>query len=195
MRGFGAEGVGEERQEARVGAPGGAGLAGQASAVLHELKVISCSRSRYKPSWKRRAVDVRADKLPDEYTAKAKAADRRQGVPEGQQGRVEARLVSLGELRGLVAGNFGEVSQDFHTLIAALATSRVQLVGPGRGKRGLERTEEAARAVAITGLRRRFGIMTARCQVSSLLGRLETLGPGRAGPRGLGSKGKKVAGR
>ena len=31
--------------------------------VLHELKVISCSQSRYKPSWRDRAVDRRAEAL------------------------------------------------------------------------------------------------------------------------------------
>ena len=79
--------------------PGGIGLAGQSSAVLHELKVISSSRTRYKPSWEKRAVDVRSDQLNGEYLAKARAADRRQGVREGEVGRVEAKLVSLGPAR------------------------------------------------------------------------------------------------
>ena len=177
----GARGDGEgERERARVGAPGGAGLAGQSSAVLHECKVISCSRSRYKPTWTKRAVDVRTAQLPKEYLDKAKAADRRQGVAEGVVGRVEAKLVSLGELRGIVAGNFGEVSTDTHDLIAALATRRVRKAGVERGRRGMLRSEEAERAIAITGIRRRFGVMAVRCQASSLLGRLETLGPGGA---------------
>ena len=42
------------------------------------------------------------------------------------------------------------------------------------------RSEEGERAVAISSLRRRLGVMTVRCQASSLLGRLETLGPGGA---------------
>ena len=166
--------------EARVGAPGRAGLAGQASAVLHELKVISCSRSRYKPSWEKRAVDVRADLLPAEYLGKARAADQRQGFVRGEVGRVEARLASLGELRGIVVGNFGEVSSHTHDLIAALATSRVRKAGVNMGRRGWLRTEEAERAIAITGVRRRFAVMAVRCQASSLLGRLESLGPGGA---------------
>ena len=42
------------------------------------------------------------------------------------------------------------------------------------------RSKEAERAMAITGLRWRFGVMAVRCQASSLLGRLESLGPGGA---------------
>ena len=91
----------------RVGAPGGRALAGQATAVLHEVKVISSSQSRYKPSWKSRAVDVRAEQLQGEYLKKARATDRRQGTPEEQVGRVEEKLVSLGEVRGIVAGQWG----------------------------------------------------------------------------------------
>ena len=171
---------GERRVQTRIGAPGGAGLAGQASAVLHEMKIISCNGSRYKPSWKERAVDKRVEKLPEEYRSKARKVDRKQGTVEGVIGRVEARLIGMGELRGLVGGNFGELSNDFHDLIKIMATSRVRVVGPGRGKRGMMRSEEAERAIAITGLRRRFGVMAVRCQASSLLGRLETLGPGGA---------------
>ena len=32
--------------------------------------------------------------------------------------------------------------------------------------------------MAVTAIRRRLGVMAVRCQASSLLGRLETLGPG-----------------
>ena len=49
------------------------------------------------------------------------------GTEEGQFGRVESKLVELGEVQGLVCGNWGEVSEAFHALIAALATSQVSL--------------------------------------------------------------------
>ena len=79
-----------------------------------------------------------------------------------------------------MVGNFGEVSSHTHDLIAALATSRVRKAGVNMGRRGWLRTEEAERAIAITGVRRRFAVMAVRCQASSLLGRLESLGPGGA---------------
>lgn len=163
-----------------VGAPGlpAGGLAGQSSPLLHELKVISSSRTWYKPNQAKRAVDGRADLLQGEYERKARAADRRQGVPEGEVGRVEQKLVSLGKIAGIVLGNFGEVSQATHSLLAALASSRVRVAGVTRGKRGYWRTEEGERAVAISSLRRRLSVMAVKCQASSLLGRLETLGPG-----------------
>ena len=87
--------------------------------------MISSNRTRYSPAAEKRAVDIRADLLNQEYISKARVADRRQGVPEGEGGRVEAKLVSLGKVRGLVAGQFGEVSEDTHLLVSAMATSRV----------------------------------------------------------------------
>ena len=124
------------------------------------------------------AVDGRADLLQGEYERKARAADRRQGVLEGVVGRVEQKLMSLGKIAGIVVGNFGEVSEATHSLLAALATSRVRVAGVTRGKRGYWKTEEGERAVAISSLRRRLSVMAVKCQASSLLGRLETLGPG-----------------
>lgn len=70
------------------------------------------------------------------------------------------------------------VSEDTHALISALATSRVRVAGVTRGRRGRWRTKEGERAIAISALRRRLGVMAVKCQASSLLGRLETLGPG-----------------
>ena len=54
----------------------------------------------------------------------------------------------------------------------------MRVAGVTRGKRGYWKTEEGERAVAISSLRRRLSVMAVKCQASSLLGRLETLGPG-----------------
>ena len=43
-----------------------------------------------------------------------------------------------------------------------------------------QQTEEAERAVAISKLRVRLGVATVKAQCTSLLGRLEVLGPGTA---------------
>ena len=155
------------------------------SPVLHEAKVISCSKTRYKPSWTKRAVEVRASALQEEYLKKARAADRNHnGVPEGEVGACERKLIELGEVRGLVAGNFGEVCETWHALLAALATSRVRVAGVKYGRRGMLRSEEAERAVAISHLRVQLGVATVRAQCTSLLGRLEVLGPGTAAAAG-----------
>ena len=129
-------------------------------------------------------MDHRADQLQGEYLKKARAVDRRQGVPPGQVGRVEEKLVGLGDVRGIVVGQWGEVSMATHYLLDDMAKSRVRVAGPSTGKRGLLRSEAAEVALAISGLRRRVGVMAVRCQASSLLGRLEGLGPGGAAARG-----------
>ena len=46
------------------------------------------------------------------------------------------------------------------------------------------RSEEAERAVAISHLRIQLGVATVRAQCTSLLGRLEVLGPGAAAAAG-----------
>ena len=96
---------------------------------------------------------------------------------------------------GIVAGNFGEVSEDTHLLLDALATCRVRTAGTSLGRRGHLRSEEGERAVAIAALRRRLGVMTVRCQASSLLGRMETLGPGGAAAAGRRQYAADVAAR
>ena len=51
--------------------------------------------------------------------------------------------------------------------------------------------EEAERSIVVSAIWRRFGVMAVRCQSSSLLGRLENLGPGAkaaAGRRGQAAK-------
>ena len=130
-------------------------------------------------------MDVRASSLPKEYRGKATKADRRHnGVEEGEVGGCEQRLIDLGCVRGLVAGNFGEVSDHWHQLLAALATSRVQVAGVQRGRRGLLRSEDAEWAVAISSLRMRLSVTAVKAQSLSMLGRLEVLGPGAGAARG-----------
>ena len=87
-----------------------------------------------------------------------------------------------------MAGQWGEVSQAVHYLLDNMATSRVRVAGPSMGRRGLLRSEAAERVMVIAGLRRRVGVMAVRCQASSLLGRLESLGPGGAAARGRRSQ-------
>ena len=102
---------------------------------------------------------MRAYSLQQEYIGKARFADRKyNNTPEHQVGRVECKLVQLGEIHGLVCGNFGEISQPMHNLVAAMATSRVRVAGPLRGRRGILRSKEAERSVAVSSLRRRLGI-------------------------------------
>ena len=68
--------------------------------------------------------------------------------------------------------------------MASLATSRVRVAGPSRGRRGHLQSEEGERAMAISALRCHLGVLTVKCQALSLLGRLEVPGPGTAAAAG-----------
>ena len=57
-------------------------------------------------------------------------------VEPGQVGPVEAKLHSLGQVRGVVFGAFGEASRPVHDLVDFIATSRVAVAGPQRGREG-----------------------------------------------------------
>ena len=149
--------------------------------ILHEVKVISCNKTCYKPILTKRAMDIWAEKLQEEYMVKAREADRAYNhTPAGTIGAVERKLVKLGEMRGIVAGNFGEVNQQTHSLMSSLATSRVRVTGPSRRRHGHLLSKEGERAMAISALRRCLGVLTVKCQALSLLGRLEVLIPGTA---------------
>ena len=64
-----------------------------------------------------------------------------------------------------------------HTLVAALATSQVRVAVPSRGRKGIMRSKQAELSVAVLSIMWRLGAF-------SLLGHLETLGPGTAAAAG-----------
>ena len=84
----------------------------------------------------------------------------------------------MGEVAGLVSGAFGEASQATHDLIHHMAVSRVQVAGPQLSRKGFLRTEKAELALVTSFLRRTISICGVKGQASSLLGRLEMIGPG-----------------
>ena len=92
--------------------------------------------------------------------------------------------MDLGEVCGLVAGNLGEASDHWHQLLAALATSRIQVAGVHRGRQGLICREDAEFATVISSLRVRLKVTTVKAQCTLLQGRLEVMGPGAGAARG-----------
>ena len=152
--------------------------------VLAELKVISCCPTRYlrNPRSTIKAVDRRAATLPAEYRQHARKIDREYGgVQEGVVGPVEAKLLSFPPLRRWVFGAWGEASEDVHTLVKDLATTRArhqqQLEGRWRWNR---RSEEAEVAVLTGQVRRLLSVEGVRGQARCLLDRLRGLGVGAA---------------
>ena len=124
--------------------------------VLHEIKCISSSQSRYKPSWADRGVDRRADQLHQEYVVKARKADQEHGgVPQGVVGAVERKLQSYPKVEGIVFGNWGEASKATHQLVEELASSRARIADPQtRGRCGQILSEEGIKGLAVGYIRR-----------------------------------------
>ena len=158
--------------------------------VLHEIKCISSSQTRYKPTWSERGVDKRADQLNQEYIVKARKTDQEHGgVQPGTVGPVERKLLNFPKVEGIVFGNWGEASEATHQLVEAIATSRARVAAPQtRGRRGQILTEEGLKGLAVGYIRRKLSIAAVRAQSHSLLGRLEGLGPGSAAAAGRRSK-------
>ena len=152
---------------------------------LHEIKMISSSKTRYSVHREgqdaMRAVDKRAGELATEYLAKARRTDQTYcGTNRGEVGPVERKLGTLGRIHGIVVGAFGEASDDLHSLIQHLAVSRVRYAGPQKGRRGQLRTEEAEIALSTSFLRKSLSVCAVRGQARALLGRLDVIGPGAA---------------
>ena len=152
--------------------------------VLAELKVISCCLTRYSrnPRATTKAVDRRAATLPAEYRQHARKIDREYGgVQVGAVGPVEDKLLSFPPLRKWVFGAWGEASEDVHTLVKDLATSRArhqqQLEGRWRWNR---RSQEAEVAILTGQVRRLLSVEGVRSQARCLLDRLRSLGAGAA---------------
>ena len=167
----------------RVPAVGGGGPQGE-EMVLAELKVISSCPTRYQrnPCPIVKAVDRRASTLPNEYRQHAKKVDREYGgVPQGEVGPVEAKLLSFPPLRRWVFGAWGEASEDVHVLVKDLAVSRAkhqqQLDGRWRCN---TRSEEAEVAMLTGQVRRLLSLEAVRSQARCLLDRVRGLGDGAA---------------
>ena len=96
----------------------------------------------------------------------------------GQVGAVETKLLSFPKVEGIVFGNWGEASKATHSLVEALASSRARVAEPQSRKKGKTLSEEGVKAVAVGFIRRRLGVAAVKAQCHSLLGRLDSLGPG-----------------
>ena len=162
------------RGEVHVGTEGG--LAGNSSVDwLAEVKTIRCCQTRYNLKQRNsKAVDRRAAMVPKEYTKKARDVDRGVlGAPDGVPGPVQARLEEYGEVKALVFGAFGEASQEVHSLVDQLASSRAN------GRIGVTDKEwQAEKSLAISTIRQRLGVTVVRAQADLLSQRMQWVGEG-----------------
>ena len=104
-------------------------------------------------------------------TGKAQKADRDfVGVPEGQQGPVEARLRGYGPITGLVFGAFGEASEAVHEFVQVVANARAA------GGQGKEAGAKGEVAKLVGHVRRLLGVTAVKAQAKLLLERLQLVG-------------------
>ena len=150
---------------------------GQSEYRLAELKVIGAVSTWYprngKLSRKKKGVERRGDRLPEEYRKPLEKLDvKYHGTSEGQTGPLVRRLAGYGQLQGLVVGAFQEGSQDLHALLETLADSKIRAMGLARGREGTENE----RATVMAGLRRKLSMTAAKANSACLLDRIDRIG-------------------
>ena len=100
---------------------------------LAELKVLSAGVTRYPRGAVGKGTDKRAALIVKEYEAKLRKYDVKfygavplvHGQPEPPAGPLVQRLRSF-PMQKLVAGPWGDLSQDFHILLTSFAKSRAE---------------------------------------------------------------------
>ena len=153
---------------------------GRSEQQLFELKVVSSCNTRYprNPRPEGRAVDRRANLLQGEYTAKARKADKKYGnTPEGQIGRMEQKLLRFGKVRGLVVGAWGEISEDFKSLMEVMGEKKREEL---EAQTGMENRKSVTAQLAsyISQNRQQLSRICVQAQSRLVLDRLEGLGRG-----------------
>ena len=145
---------------------------------LFELKVVSSCSTRYprNPKPEGRAVDNRSKLLQGEYELKARRADQKYGDTQvGEVGRMEQKLLNFGRVHGLVAGAWGEISEDFKMLMQVIADKKQEEL---EAQTGIDnrRTMTVQLATFISQNRQQLSRVCVQAQSRLLLDRLEGLG-------------------
>ena len=125
-----------------------------------DVKIIHSSTSSYTSARARDeqggAVVERAYRVIGEYVRHARRLDT-QYSPQGAT-PVEDRLGSLGDVRGLVFGQYGETSPDVDALLSAAADGVARRIWLRYGAR----SQSEARSFAVASIRRRLGVFVVR---------------------------------
>ena len=147
---------------------------------LFEIKVISSCPTSYErnPRPEGRAVDRRSKLLQNEYARKARKADHNYGgTPEGEIGRMEQKLINYGRVRGLVIGAWGEISEDFKTLLQVMADRKQEELQAQTGGE-FRKSVTAQLASYVSQNRQQLSRICVQSQARLVLDRLEGLGGG-----------------
>ena len=142
--------------------------------LLGELKFISAGVSRYPIGRAEKQVDRRARELPGTYRRPLARLDRLHlGTAEGEVGRLEQRLQSFGELQTYVAGNWGEGSEDLHSLVQSCAEARVAHISRSTGRQ----ESEHLLGTIVGQYRRLISTCAVRAQAMCILARVGLITP------------------
>ena len=120
---------------------------------------VSCVFPMYFPGTYRRPL-ARLDRL-------------HHGAADGEVGRLEQRLQSFGELQTYVAGNWGEGSQDLHSLVQSCAEARVAHICRSTGRQ----ESEHLLGTIVGQYRRLISTCAVRAQAMCLLARVGLITP------------------
>ena len=150
---------------------------------LAELKGISAGKTRYPRGVAGKGTDRRAALIAKEYETKLRrydvmfhgAAPLVRGQPEPPAGPLLQRLRSF-PMQKLVAGPWGDLSQDFHELLSTFAKARAEASARSRGREGGAGKGELGKVMG--EVRRAMSVQVVRSQALCLLERLSQLGPG-----------------
>ena len=154
--------------------------------LLFDVKAVHGGGTWYSSRWardyQRGAVEERALTVHQAYVRHAQRLDSQlhrdaQGVPPPPgHGPIERRLASFTRVRGLVFGQYGEVSHDVDCLICLCAAAAARRTWRASGFR----TEAEMRGVFTALYRRQIGLRVTRAFARHRLSRLALVGVPRA---------------
>ena len=99
---------------------------------------------------------------------------RAEGTQAGHVGPLEQHLQGFGDIQCLVAGQYGEISQDFHKLLQKLALSKASHISLLEGRP----VSDSEQGLILHHLRRRLSVSIITAQSRCLLTRLHHMAPG-----------------
>ena len=150
---------------------------------LAELKTISAGKSRYPRGVMGKGTDRRAALIPKEYETKLWKYDVKfhgtvqkvSGQPEPPPGPLVRRLRSF-PMMNLVAGPWGDLSEDFHMLLGIFAKNKAEAEARSKGRGGGPSSGVLGKCMG--EIRRAMSVQVVRSQSLCLLERIAQLGSG-----------------